>query len=77
MKDKATFEFTDTIIGITEIDLEMRRWSMKHVLAKLILMQEKEKCMEDIKALEQHVATAGKKAKNPAFDERKKALIKR
>ena len=50
---------------------------MKSVLAKLILMQEKEKCMEDIKALEQHVATAGKKAKNPAFDERKKALIKR
>ena len=50
---------------------------MKSVLAKLILMQEKEKCMENIKALEQHVAAAGKKAKNPAFEERKKALIKR
>ena len=61
MKDKAikvnfseqvTFEFTDTIIGKTEVDLEQRRWSMKHVLAKLILMQEKERCTEDIKALE-------------------------
>lgn len=52
MKDKATFEFTDTIIGKTEVDLEQRRWSSKHVLAKLILMQEKEKCMEDMKALE-------------------------
>ena len=52
MKDKATFEFTDTIIGKTEVDLEQRRWSSKHVLAKLILMQEKERCTEDIKALE-------------------------
>ena len=50
---------------------------MKHVLAKLILMQEKEKCMEDMKELEMHVATAGKKSKNPAIDEKRKILIKR
>ena len=50
---------------------------MKHVLAKLILQQEKERCQEEMKELELYIATVGKKQKNPAAEEKKRTLIKR
>lgn len=41
-------QLSDTIIGKTTIDLEQRRWSTPHVLAKLALMQEKDISLEKL-----------------------------
>lgn len=36
----------DTVIGMTMIDLEQRRWSNKYALTKLILEQEESRTKE-------------------------------
>ena len=57
----------DTVIGLTTIDLEQRRWSNRYAIIKLILWVEELKVKEQMDEHKRMIA--GKKSKDPAEKE--------
>ena len=71
--DQANFSFQNSLIGRTQIDIEERRWSMQHVIAKLIFQQELEICQDKMKEI-QTLKQQNRRKKDNNYKEKEKLI---